>query len=527
MSWIQAMEQEKWDHKSQAVIRVRKRQIALLRSGDRTYALDNRCPHEGYPLSEGTIQTQSCVLTCNWHNWKFDLNTGENVKGDDNVSVYEVKMEDGFVWIRIPEVTREEQSARILNQLQQAFQDQSYDRAARELARLHFHHIDPVIAVRKAVEWSHDRLEDGMDHSYAVTADWLTLASEVSLPEQRLICLLESIDYMSESSLRQPLHPYADRPIPYSESGFLDAVESEDEETAVSMIRSAVSAGMHFSDLERALATAALRHYNDFGHSLIYVTKAGALIRHLGPEVEPYVLPALVRSLVLSFREDLLPEFRNFGRVLDEWPQHMGATGASAAAELEGKSADFAMRWTAAQSQNASAEQLYETLLQAGAENLLRYDLAYQFSFDRPVTNNIGWLDFTHAITFGNAVAKVCRKHPELWKYGLLQMACFAGRNHRYLDPSVNPQDWIVQDQDSFYQDCLRLLLDHGRSAPIFVAHLVKTFVAVREEASVAGHECRAVLLAALNRFLHSPLKEKHVYRTVLQAMDLVGRDFE
>ncbi|MEQ9326676.1 MAG: Rieske 2Fe-2S domain-containing protein, partial [Rhodospirillales bacterium] len=54
------------------IIRDGDKQIALFAVGDRVLACNNRCPHEGYPLSEGTMGT-NCVLTCNWHNWKFDL----------------------------------------------------------------------------------------------------------------------------------------------------------------------------------------------------------------------------------------------------------------------------------------------------------------------------------------------------------------------------------------------------------------------------------------------------------------------
>ena len=48
-----------------------RRQLAVFRfetaAGPAVYAVDNRCPHEGFPLSEGTVD-QECQLTCNWHN---------------------------------------------------------------------------------------------------------------------------------------------------------------------------------------------------------------------------------------------------------------------------------------------------------------------------------------------------------------------------------------------------------------------------------------------------------------------------
>ena len=37
------------------VVKRGKKQIALFASGPAVYACNNRCPHEGYPLSEGTL----------------------------------------------------------------------------------------------------------------------------------------------------------------------------------------------------------------------------------------------------------------------------------------------------------------------------------------------------------------------------------------------------------------------------------------------------------------------------------------
>jgi len=41
-----------------------------------------------------------------------------------------------------------------------------------------------------------------------------------------------------------------------------------------------------------------------------------------------------------------------------------------------------------------------------------------------------------------------------------------------------------------------------------------------------ASDSCQRYLLAALNRFLHSPIKQKHVRRLARQALALVKRDF-
>ena len=45
-------------------------------------AMDNRCPHQGGPLGEGSIETGSdgtCMLRCPWHGHDFDLKTGKEI----------------------------------------------------------------------------------------------------------------------------------------------------------------------------------------------------------------------------------------------------------------------------------------------------------------------------------------------------------------------------------------------------------------------------------------------------------------
>ena len=48
--------------------------LAIVRTGGALYALDNRCPHAGGPLGEGSIENG--VLRCPWHERRFDLRTG-------------------------------------------------------------------------------------------------------------------------------------------------------------------------------------------------------------------------------------------------------------------------------------------------------------------------------------------------------------------------------------------------------------------------------------------------------------------
>ena len=53
----------------------------------------------------------SCVLTCNWHNWKFRLEDGENLYGGDRLRTYPVEIRGDDIWIDLTEAPFEERRA--------------------------------------------------------------------------------------------------------------------------------------------------------------------------------------------------------------------------------------------------------------------------------------------------------------------------------------------------------------------------------------------------------------------------------
>ena len=65
-------------------------------------ALDNRCPHQGGPLGEGSIENG--MLRCPWHGWDFHPCTGLPPGGfDDGVDTFEVKEEDNAIYVGLEE----------------------------------------------------------------------------------------------------------------------------------------------------------------------------------------------------------------------------------------------------------------------------------------------------------------------------------------------------------------------------------------------------------------------------------------
>ena len=63
MNWIRIASETDVSN-GRLVVKQGSLQILLLKADSRWYAIDNRCPHEGYPLAEGTLDEQ-CQLTCN------------------------------------------------------------------------------------------------------------------------------------------------------------------------------------------------------------------------------------------------------------------------------------------------------------------------------------------------------------------------------------------------------------------------------------------------------------------------------
>ncbi len=503
-------------------------QLAIFQVDEQIFAIDNRCPHEGYPLVEGKIAAGEKVLTCNWHNWKFDLHSGRCLRGSDNTRVYPTKSESGSIWVEIAPPNKEEIATRLLAGLKQAIAKQEYGRIARTLARLHFNGIDLKRALIHAIENSYDRLEFGTTHAYAATADWLQLYQESPTNlESQIIALAEAIDHIAQDSLRHPSYPYPQTSREFSHAGFLDAVEKEDEEGALSQLRGAFNAGKSFADLEHSLTAAALAHYNDFGHSLIYVYKSRYLIEQLGSCVEQPLSLALGRSLCGATREDLLPEFRKYTHYLDAASKQPPSSQQDVedVEDLFGLSVNRAMQWVVDKLQSHAPMAVFAALLEVNARNLLCYDMGFQTASDRSVSDNVGWLDFTHAITFANAARMQCSRFPEFWPQALLQLACFHGRNQPYTT-AVDEERWQVENSERFFAAASEQIFDHGMARPIYSAHLLKTTIAVREELPTATPSGTRYLLAALNRFLHSPIKTKHTRRVAKQAISLVSRDF-
>jgi nitrite reductase/ring-hydroxylating ferredoxin subunit len=85
--------------KQMLVVHGSHRPILVVFDRGRVFALDNRCPHMGFPLERGSVEDG--ILTCHWHHARFDLASGCTFDlWADDVPICPVEVRNGEVWVR-------------------------------------------------------------------------------------------------------------------------------------------------------------------------------------------------------------------------------------------------------------------------------------------------------------------------------------------------------------------------------------------------------------------------------------------
>jgi len=85
--------------KGRLVVHGRHRPILVIYDRGRVFALDNRCPHMGFPLERGSLDDG--ILTCHWHHARFDLESGCTFDlWADDVPICPIEVHNGEVWVK-------------------------------------------------------------------------------------------------------------------------------------------------------------------------------------------------------------------------------------------------------------------------------------------------------------------------------------------------------------------------------------------------------------------------------------------
>jgi len=103
VTWINAGSLATVPARGARVLKVGGLDIAVFRTGEnRIFALRDRCPHRGGPLSQGIVHGER--VTCPLHDWVIDLNSGAATGADEGcTATFEVRIEGEEVFVDVPD----------------------------------------------------------------------------------------------------------------------------------------------------------------------------------------------------------------------------------------------------------------------------------------------------------------------------------------------------------------------------------------------------------------------------------------
>ena len=271
------------------------------------FALDNRCPHMGFPLSKGSLDHG--LLTCHWHHARFDLRSGCTFDlWADDTPIFEVCIQGDDVWVSKVPVQRADavfHSAR----LRRGLEENIGLIQAKNIVALLAEREGPKSIVREIAKF-------GARH-HRVWGDGMTMLSVVarlapSLGETSLV-------YALAAAARRVAGNCAGQPMRHSPGrlngeGYDEKRLSEwmfhwakvrHDEAAERTLLTAVGCGLSKGALNRMVfGPIQERIYADGGHALDLSNKAFELLEFIGWEYATEVLPLIVEHLTQSRSEE-------------------------------------------------------------------------------------------------------------------------------------------------------------------------------------------------------------------------------
>ncbi|MDG6243381.1 MAG: Rieske (2Fe-2S) protein [Methanolobus sp.] len=98
--WTFAIKEDEFADGDKKPLLIEDHKILLVRINGDFYAISNKCPHMGCPLSKGVLE--GYVIKCPCHDWKFDIRNGEFLDATEiKVHVYETSLMEGSVFVNM------------------------------------------------------------------------------------------------------------------------------------------------------------------------------------------------------------------------------------------------------------------------------------------------------------------------------------------------------------------------------------------------------------------------------------------
>jgi nitrite reductase/ring-hydroxylating ferredoxin subunit len=516
------------------MVRVEDHRLCLVRTSAGVFAIDHACPHEGYGLTQGSLDGN--LITCAWHNWKFRVDDGACMVGEEDINTHEATVdESGTVLVTLRKPDIELVRPRLLASLRRGVEHDYIGQVSRDVVRLLQADANPGELVFEAVQHGAPRAEFGWGHSIASATDCLAMV-ELYEGDQRALPIVQAIAGIAETERDRPVNPLPDpvRQLPADAlSEFRQAVEHEQLEHAQALVRAAIHAGQEAKDLQPWFTAVASDHLLSYGHGAIYCQKAFELLESIGWQCADTVLPYLVPTIVYGTREDVLPYTRPFMRGLASADLATLATlsvdagwrddGTLLATLLGNDRKAIVPAVVRSLRDGAGVEGVLDVVVQTVGERMMRYDLAGE----RDLLDDFGWLDITHGLTYAHAARWHHRLSPGANTVRLAMFTAFLAQwtgRHEWHTKVAERDDGrsfagtVVEAGDALQREAL---LDNA-SAFIVYAHGIKTGRAAAREAV----RSRSMLpLQATARLLDSPRLERFVAANVARSIEfLAGR---
>lgn len=276
--------------------------ILVVHDGGRVFALDNRCPHMGFPLDRGSIGDG--ILTCHWHHARFDLASGCTFDlWADDVPSCTVEVRDGEVWVN-PSFGHGDASGHWRARLDDGLAH-NLGLVIAKAVRGQLAAGVPAPAILRQAALFAVRNRDG----WGIGVTILTALGNLlpMLPEEETYLALfhgarrVAADCDGEVP-RRARAPLASRPQPSRLERWLRQWSAvRHREAAERTLLTAIATGTPPAGLAGLLLAAATdRPFADGGHSLDFINKACECLDLIGWEHADAVLPSVVGQMVAA-----------------------------------------------------------------------------------------------------------------------------------------------------------------------------------------------------------------------------------
>jgi nitrite reductase/ring-hydroxylating ferredoxin subunit len=397
--------------------------LALFADGDDVRAVDNRCPHMGFPLHRGTLHDG--ILTCHWHHARFDVATGGTFdQWADELRVFPVEVRDGDVWVDLaplgdPLALRR---ARLGDGLERNIPLV----VAKSVIGLVEGGADPVDPFRIGLEFGSRYRASGFGQGLTMHGCFVNMLPVLDADE-RAHALHQGLAAVALDCAGMAPR-FAVRPLPGDETGvevltrwFRQFVEVRDSDGAERCIVSAVRAGATDAELARMLFAAVTDHrYIRTGHVLDFTNKALESLDAVGwdRELAERVLASLATEYAVADRMEESNAWRHpvdvvaivedaFDRLPADLSSHDGGTVPRACPDetvlLGDEPQAIADALVDALRSGTSAEEVAAAVTRAAAVRIARFHTSNEFG---------DWDTALHTFTFANAVHQGLRRSP-------------------------------------------------------------------------------------------------------------------